>query len=97
MSEKLTIEKFGEIMDGFLQENEIDLLITLPEGSMDPKLQDNAGMGPVVQLYILLAALPVILGKTLAMMQIDESEKESVVDGMLEMVKGELLNPKEAN
>lgn len=45
MSEKLTIEKFGEIMDGFLQENEIDLLITLPEGSMDPKLQDNAGMG----------------------------------------------------
>lgn len=88
MSEKLTIEKFGEIMDDFLRENEINMLITLPEGSIEPRIQDNTGMGWVVQFYILLAALPPVFKGMFEMM---ESEKESLIDGMLELVKNELM------
>ena len=36
MSEKITTEKFGEIMNDFLKENKINMLITLPEGSIEP-------------------------------------------------------------
>lgn len=33
--EKLTIDSFGEIMDQFLKDNEICMLLTLPEGTLD--------------------------------------------------------------
>ena len=89
MSEKLTIEKFGEIMDDFLRENEINMLITLPEGSIEPRIQDNTGMGCVVQFYILLSALPPVFKGIFEMV---ESENESLIDGMLELVKNELMS-----
>ena len=41
--EELTLEKFGEIMDEFLKNNEIRMLITLPEGTVEPQIQDNIG------------------------------------------------------
>ena len=97
MSEKLTIEKFGEIMDDFLnlKENEINMLITLPEGSIEPQIQDNIAMGCVVQFYILLATLPTVFKEMFRMMNLDETKEESLIDSMLEMVKGEVMKQNE--
>ncbi len=95
MSEKLTIEKFGEIMDDFLKENEINMLITLPEGSIEPQIQDNIAMGCVVQFYILLATLPTVFKEMFRTMNLDETKEESLIDSMLEMVKGEVMKQNE--
>ena len=91
MSEELTIEKYGEIMDDFLKENEIKMLVTLPEGSIEPKIQDNTSLGCVVQFYILLAALPAVFQTMFETMELDKNKKESLIDGMLELVKNELM------
>lgn len=91
-NEELTIEKFGEIMDDFLKSNEINMLITLPEGTEEPKISDNTGMGCVVQFYILLAAIPAVFKTMFETMGLDENKKESLINGMLELVKGELMN-----
>lgn len=91
MSEELQIEKFGEIIDDFLKKNEIKMLITLPEGSIEPKIKDNTGLGCVVQFYILLNALPEVFRKVFETMELDEHKKESLIDGILELVKDELM------
>ena len=38
---ELDLDKFGEIMYDFLKKNEIRMLITLPEGSIEPVVEDN--------------------------------------------------------
>lgn len=91
MDEKLTIERFGEIMDDFLKENEINMLLTLPEGTIEPKISDNTGMGCIVQFYILLAALPEVFEKLFEVLLLDKNKKEELVDDMLGMVKKELI------
>ncbi len=93
MHERLTAERFGEIMDDFLKKNEINMLITLPEGTLEPRISDNTGMGPVVQFYILLAAIPTVFKAMFELMGLDENEKESLIDGMLELVKNEMVKP----
>ena len=93
MSEELTIEKLGEIMDDFMKENEIKMLITLPKGSMEPKIQDNIGLGCVAWFYILLDALPTVFQTMFETLELDKDKKESLIDGMLELVKNELMNP----
>ena len=41
---ELDLDKFGEIMDDFLKKNEIRMLITLPEGSIEPVVEDNVDL-----------------------------------------------------
>ena len=39
--DKLNIETLGKIIDQFLTENEVNMLITLPKGSLDAQIQEN--------------------------------------------------------
>lgn len=54
----MDIDKFGEIMDKFIEEANIAMLITMPEGTTEATLEDSCKLGPAVQLYILLNAIP---------------------------------------
>ena len=45
--DKLNIETFGKIIDQFLTENEVNMLITLPKGSLDAQIQENIKLGSV--------------------------------------------------
>lgn len=56
-NKKLDLDSFGEIMDKFILENEVGMSIIMPEGTIEPEIQDNTGMGPVMQFYIMLNAL----------------------------------------
>ncbi len=91
---KLTLDSFGEIIDGFLKENEIQMLLTMPEGSDDLQIMDNTGMGCVVQFYILLNAIKPIIADLQKQGGIDpkSSEWEKVVDTLLGMVKREVMD-----
>ena len=95
MNKELTIEEFGEIIDAFLKKNEINMLITLPEGTDKPQIRDNTGLGCTVQFYILLAAIQPVFKEMLETLEPGETQKESLIDGMLELVKDDLMNPKE--
>lgn len=91
--EKLTIDSFGEIIDQFLKDNKICMLLTLQEGTLDVQVQDNVHMGITVQFYILLNAIEPICDAMLKDMGIDRksAEWEKVVDTLLGMIKDEIM------
>lgn len=57
----MDIDKFGQMMDDIIKEAEINLLITMPEGTMDVTIKDSLGCGNVPQLYILCHAFERVL------------------------------------
>lgn len=90
---ELDLDKFGEIMDDFLKKNEIRMLITLPEGSIEPVVEDNVGLGSTVHFYILLNSIGTVCQQMQKAMDIDKKSEEwaNVVHVLLKMVEAELL------
>lgn len=88
----MDLDKFGEIIDNFLKDNDISMLINIPEGTLDPIIKDNAGMGSVIRFYILLIALKSI-GKQLKSEMGITSQEEwgKAIDGILKLVKNDLM------
>ena len=98
MKEKreLNLDTFGEIMDEFLKENKIQMLITIPEGSITPEIESNTRLGPVVHFYILLEALTAVVKETMDVMSVDAGspEWEHTVDTILSLVKQDIMDSK---
>lgn len=90
---KLDLDSFGTIIDQFLRDNEANMLLTLPEGALEAQVQDNIGLGAVVQFYILLNSIKPICAAMRKNVGIDgkSPEWEKTVDGLLAMVKTEML------
>ena len=63
---ELNIESFGAIIDNLLEENHIQMIIDLPEGTREATVEDNTRMGPVVQFYILLHGMSECLNKLMS-------------------------------
>lgn len=88
----MNLDKFGEIIDNFLKDNDISMLIEVPEGTLDPVIKDNTGMGPVIKFYILLIALKAIGKQLRSDMGITlQEEWEGAIDGILKLVKKDLM------
>ena len=90
-NKKLDLDSFGEIMDKFILENEVGMSIIMPEGTIEPEIQDNTGMGPVMRLYILLKALSRIVTEMMDLMGIEKDAREDLVDGILDLVKMDIM------
>lgn len=88
----MDLDKFGEIIDNFLKDNNVSMLINVPEGTLDPVIKDNADMGPVIKFYILLIALKSI-GKQLRsdMNIVSQEEWERAIAGILDLVRRDLM------
>ncbi len=91
---KLDIDTFGEIIDEFLKNNPVRMVVDLPEGKDIPEIIDNTGMGPVIQFYLLLKALKVCLSELIEVANLDKKEVPKMLDEMLEMVRHECLEGK---
>lgn len=88
----MDLDKFGEIIDSFLKDNNIAMLIKVPEGTLDPVVKDNTGMGSVIKFYILLVALKAIGKQLRSDMGITSQEEwEGATDGILKLVKKDLM------
>ena len=88
----MDLDKFGEIIDNFLKDNNISMLIEVPEGTLDPIIKDNVGMGSVIRFYILLIALESIGKQLRSDMGVTSQEKwEGAIDGILKLVKKDLM------
>lgn len=98
MKEKreLNLDTFGEIVNEFLKENKIQMLITIPKGSITPEVRDNVGLGPVVHFYILLKALTTVVKEMVDAMSINAGspEWEHTVDAILSLVKQDIMDSK---
>ena len=99
MAQKKTdLDRIGEAMDEFIRENEISMLITMPKGTQEPEIESNVGdLGPVCHLYFLLAAMGNTMEDMIEMfdaVERGEFNREQFVDGMLDMIRENLLKDK---
>ena len=89
MGQTMDIETFGNIIDEFLEKSHVQMLLDMPEGTQHVTIKDNTQMGPVVQFYILLKALPAVYRGFSEL--IDGTKEEAFIDTTLELVKKEIL------
>ena len=88
----MDLDKFGEAIDNYLKDNNIAMLIEVPEGTLDPVVKDNTGMGSVIKFYILILALKTICKEVRSDMSIASQEEwEGAIDGILKLVKKDLM------
>ena len=93
MNKKLDLDSFRDIVDKFLEENEIRMLLTMPKGTLDVQVKDNVNLGPTVQFYIMLNSITAICKELRTLLGIDTAspEWEHAVNVMLGMVKRDIL------
>lgn len=94
MSDKhMDLDKMGEIIDAFLVENEIKMLLTIPAGSREVHLQDNAGNVSTIQLYILLGAMEAALEQLAKDANVDQDTPgwKDLIHAMMQMVEDDLI------
>ncbi|MCD8143411.1 MAG: hypothetical protein LUD83_09105 [Clostridiales bacterium] len=91
----LNLDSFGEIMDKFLQDAPVQMLLTMPEGTIEVAATDNIGLGATVQFYILLQAFSSVAKQMAVDMGIDRTGKEwrKCVRTLLRMLEDELDEP----
>lgn len=82
--------EFGKIVDDLLKENTIEMLITMPEGKLEAVIESNLG-NETIELYILLHALRANICKMLKDGVLDPNKIEGMLDVILDMVKGAVL------
>ena len=87
----LDIDTFGEIVDEALKRNRVQLLATMPEGSLDVEIQDNTGGGPVMQFYIAWRILKAAMDATFEILPLDPDKKGEILDEMLKIVKDNVM------
>lgn len=57
MNEKFYSDNFGEVVDKFLEENEVTMTLTMPKGTQTVQVKDNVNLGPSVQLLIMMQGI----------------------------------------
>lgn len=88
----MDIDSFGEIMDKFLKENDIKMLIEMPKGTLKAEVRNNCEMPGVVDLYILLNALPSVFETVFDQIENDnKTNQRDIVHDMMKMVENELI------
>lgn len=88
----MDIDSFGEIMDKFLEDNDIVMLIEMPKGTLKAEIKNNCEMLGIVDLYILLNALSSVFECVFEMIENDNaSDQRNIVHEMIEMVENELV------
>lgn len=87
----MNIDDFGKIIDAHLREIDVRMRVKLPVGSLSAEIQTNINGGPVIELYIAIHALRAALDNVLRLEEFDETKRAELLDGILEMVKGDIL------
>ena len=97
MNKKLDLDSFGDIVDKFLEENEVKMLLTMPKGTLYVQVEDNVNLGPTVQFFILLNSIEAMCKELRTLIGIDTAspEWEHTVSVLLAMVKKGILEEDE--
>lgn len=84
----LDIDSFGAVMDDLLRDNHVQMLIDIPEGTLDATLKDNIHFGGVVQFYLLLNAIRSAV-KNIADMLTD-ADAETMATALADLVRQDI-------
>lgn len=90
MSKELNIDEFNKFIDKRIREDDVKILIKLPEGSMEPIIKSIYGI-PVIDLYIMIHALKKVITDLFEEGLLDPDKKGDFLDGIMDMIKGEIL------
>lgn len=91
----MDIDKFGEIIDNFLKESAVGMFLNFKEGTLVPEIEDNHGLGPVMNLYMLMHAIKVVIKELVEIegpLQIDKDRLPDMLDNLMEIIKSEILS-----
>ena len=91
MGKDLDIDRFGAMVDEQLTNNEIQMVIRLPEGTLEPEIRSSFGEVATLDLYILLHALRKTLAQVVIDGNVDPDKKGDMISAMLDMVKADLI------
>lgn len=91
----MEIDEFGEKIDGFLISNEIRICIKFPRGSLDPEMKGNITDSPIIYFYLFLHVMRKVFKDFLALKGVNTERKEDIIDGLLEMLKEDILKEEE--
>lgn len=89
---KLDIDTFGEIIDEALKKAEVQLLVTLPEGTLEAETDSNVIGGPVMEFYILINALKTVVRNVVTQMDLDPDRIGDMYDELFAILKHDLMN-----
>lgn len=90
MMNKMTLEQFGAAMNAIITQRHVQMLIDMPEGTQEPTVKAT-GIG-TVDFYILMAAIRPVFVKIVGEMGgLDCMDWEAVLDGMWEIIRGDIL------
>lgn len=87
------MDKFGDLMDAFIEEADLYMVIHFPEGSSVLEIKSSVGSS-VVDLYFLLRAFPAVweaMEKEMPLTD-DPDEIKELVDSILELIKGTMYD-----
>lgn len=83
---------FCEIMDDFLKDMDVGMVIEIPEGTLEAKVTDNVHCGSLVRYYILLSAIrPIVAGMREELDDIRGDELMQSIDQMLSAIRGRTM------
>jgi hypothetical protein len=91
------IDKFGEVIDKALTDSDVWLKIKMPSGTMEPEITSCFGDIAVMDFYIMLHALRKTMEQVMIQAPVDPDKKEQLIDGMLAMVKADLMDEEAAD
>lgn len=91
------IEDFGKKMDEFLTEANVWLKIKMPSGTQEVEIESNLGDVATVDFYILLKAMEKTMRQVLLDASVNPDKKEAMIDGMIELVKADLMDEEAAD
>lgn len=90
----MLLKMYGEMVDDILRADDVRLLIRLPEGTMEPEIQSSFKVNDlqsILEFYIMLHGLKKVMQLVMSLDMVDPDKKELMIDGMLQMVKDELM------
>lgn len=90
--------KFDELceeIDEFLFSNEIQICIKFPRRSLDSEIKCNITDSPIIYFYLFLYVMKKVFKDFLVLKGVNPERKEDIIDGLLEMLKEDILKEEE--
>lgn len=87
---KLDMDTFADIMDKYIEDNPIQMLIEMPEGTHEATIRDNTNLGPTVQYYILTQAMKQVFKELMNVVPMEDNG-EKFLETVFDMLKNELM------
>ena len=86
--------KFDELCEE-IDDNEIQICIKFPRRSLDPEMKGNITDSPIIYFYLFLYVMKKVFKDFLALKGVNPERKEDIIDGLLEMLKEDILKEEE--